>query len=89
MSNPEFVSDDDIRRTLSIVRELSLGKVLTLPSGHMIGMGDDMSIGGILVRQDGSRGVAGLSTMDLKDLNALLTKNNIGFVIPSGRKEGY
>jgi hypothetical protein len=86
-----MISDYDICRTLSIVRELSLGKTLTLPSGHTIGMGDDLSIGYIMTDHKGGQFIGGLATMDLKALNRILTENDIGMVIPSGRirKEGY
>jgi len=72
---------DDVNRTLSIVRRLAEGKVLNLPNGSRIGMTEDMSIGFIMENSEGAYMVAGLSTIDLKQLNALLNKHNIGMCI--------
>jgi len=74
--------NDDIARTLSIVRQMTQGKHLTLPNGVKIGMADDMTIGVVGTKDDGEDFVFGMSSMDLKQLNELLTKHNIGCAIP-------
>lgn len=71
----------DIPRTLAIIGELARGKRLILPIGS-IGMGADMSIGFLLSDGRGHDTVGGLSTMDLKQLDELLTQHNIGFPVP-------
>ena len=70
-------------RTLSIVQQLAAGKRLTLPTGQVIGMGEDMSIGFLIQRADGEERVAGLSTMDLAQLNRLLNEYDIGMLMPN------
>ena len=72
----------DFGCTLAIVRELAQGKRLTLSDGLVIGMGEDMSIGFVIVGSDGSEHIAGLSTMDLCQLNQLLKRYDVGMVIP-------
>jgi hypothetical protein len=91
MTNPKVVSDMDMRRTLNIVKELALGKILKLPNGWEIAMGEDMSIGCVIYDAEGNATIGGLSTMDLKGLNRILTEHDIGMVIPNGRirQEGY
>lgn len=72
----------DLPRTLAIVRELAQGKHLVLPCGKL-GMGEDLSIGFLLDDGHGHQTIAGLSTMDLRELDQLLTRHGIGFPIPS------
>lgn len=75
-------TDYEIRRTLSILNEFIDGKVLSLPDGYRIGMGEDLSIGYLASSEGKDDWVLGLSTMDLKQLNGILNKYNIGFSIP-------
>ena len=77
------VSKMDMVRTISVVRELALGKILTLGNGLGIMMGADMSIGSV-IDVERRKMVAGLSTMDLCELNDLLNKHGIGHAIPGG-----
>jgi hypothetical protein len=72
----------DVARTMSVVRELSAGKMLTLPDGKRIAMGADMSIGPV-IEVHGEETVAGLATMDLCELNDLLDRHGIGDAVPS------
>ena len=74
---------EDLTRTLSIVQQLAQGKRLTLPTNQVIGMGEDMSIGFLIQHADGEERIAGLSIMDLAQLNQLLNEYNIGLAIPS------
>lgn len=74
---------EDHIRTLSIVQQLAQGKRLTLPTGQVIGMGEDMSIGFLIQRAGGEECIAGLSTMDLAQLNRLLNEYDIGMAIPN------
>lgn len=69
---------DEIYRTLSVLKQMADGRILRLPIG-MIGMGEDMTIGFILTHEDGTQTIGGLSTLDLKQLNQLLNKYEIGF----------
>ena len=78
---PEQVSEEDINRTFSILREFREGKQLLLPNGQRIGMGIDLSIGFIYDYGNGREGIGGMATLDLKELNKVLTKHNIGFAI--------
>lgn len=71
----------ELARTLSIVKELAMGKTLHLPDGYRIGMGQDMSIG-YLHTLRGEDYVSGLATMDLAQLNHLLNEHEIGNAIP-------
>lgn len=73
----------DINRTLAIVKQLSQGKKLNLPNGYKIGMGVDMSIGFVMIDSTGKEGIGGLSTMDLKQLDQLLTAWNINHPLPT------
>lgn len=75
------IENPDIARTLSIVKELAMGKTLNLPDGSRIGMGTDMSIG-YLYEIRGEERIAGLSTMDLAQFNHLLNNFGIGNAIP-------
>jgi hypothetical protein len=70
-------------RTLSIVQQLAQGKVLTLPNGWEVAMGEDMSIGFPWKDAEGRVYIGGLSTMDLAELNRLLNEYGIGMAIPS------
>ncbi len=69
--------DPEQARTISIVRELVCGKQLTLPNGYTLAMSKDMTIGFIMGCQDYIVG-----SMTLAQLHALLTKFDIGPVIP-------
>ena len=69
-------------RTLSIVRQLAQGRILTLPTGGTIGMGKDMGIGFIMTESDGEERISSWPTMDLRQLNQLLEQHKIGMVIP-------
>lgn len=71
---------DNIYRTISIVKQLADGKILKLPCGE-IGMGEDMSIGFLYTREDGSQVIGGLATIDLKQLNDLLIKYEVSIII--------
>ncbi len=42
-------------------------------------MAEDMSIGFVMRNSDSETSIGGLSTMDLKELNELLEKEDIGF----------
>ena len=46
-------------------------------------MGEDMGIGFLIQRAGGEERIAGLSTMDLVQLNRLLNEYNIGLAIPN------
>lgn len=65
-------------RTMAIVREMSTGKRITLKSGLVIAMDESMKIGPVLRLPDGEEHVAGLSTMDLSELDRLLTLEGVG-----------
>lgn len=69
---------DKAKRTLAIVNRLADGHRLTLPDGNILAMGEDMSIGFIIKFPDQEEGISMMSTMDLKGLNELLNKHNIG-----------
>lgn len=58
-----------LNRTLAIVRRLSEGERIKLPSGHTIGMGEDMTIGFMMEYPNGEWRISRLSTIDLKQLN--------------------
>lgn len=79
----ETVSNYDRARTLAIVRQLAQGKHLTLPSGQVIGMGKDMSIGFVMIDSDSIEHIGGLLTLDLSELDQLLTEAQIGMPIPT------
>lgn len=71
-------------RTLSIVRQMAKGRLLTLPDSHVVGMGEDMTVG-FVVTIRGEEGVSSISEMTLRELDELLTKADVGFPIPSAR----
>lgn len=72
----------NLARTLSIVRELALGRRLTLPIG-IIAMGEDLTIGFLMTNVDtGEERVGGLQDLTLKELNGLLEKYSIGIPVP-------
>jgi len=71
----------DIDRTLAIVHQLAQGKRLTLPDGLVLAMGEDMSIGFLLMNPNGTETVGGLSTMDLAQLNVVLARHSVGMPI--------
>jgi len=73
--------DDQAIRTFSILKELRAGKTLKLSIGE-IAMGEDLSIGFIVINSKGEKSIGGLSTMDLKELNILLEREGIGLAIP-------
>ena len=75
---------DNVARTLSIVREMAMGKQLTLPTGDKVGMGENMMIGAVYVDSNGNEGISPLSSMDLQQLDYILTKYDIGHAIPLG-----
>ena len=79
------VSKSDFYRTLSVVKELFEGKILNLPNGYKIAMAEDLAIGIVMLDSKGNYHIGGLSVMSLSDLNQLLTKYQIGTVIPDGR----
>jgi hypothetical protein len=75
-------------RTLAAVRRLSEGEQIKLPTGHTIMMGEDMTIGYALEYPDGSFRISGMSTIDLKELNALLNEHFQNFpYLPVTRRE--
>lgn len=71
--------NDQIVRTLSIVRELSKGKRLVVGKWTLV-MGDDMTIGFLMKRSDGSEFVT--SSLTLKGVNDLCEEYGIGMAIP-------
>lgn len=70
----------DILRTLSVVKKLANGKKLHLPDGNTIAMGEDMSIGFCYIVGN-EYCISGLATIDLKQLNDILNKHEIGHAI--------
>lgn len=76
-----MINPYEMIRTLSIVKQLSQGKTLTI-DGFTIGMGKDMSIGCVMTNSDGQKYIMGLTTMDLRELNEALNRHNIGNMIP-------
>ena len=86
---PVGVVIQDIKRTLSIVRQLAHGQYLSLPDGNRIAMAEDMTIGIMMPRdEDGGEFISPLSEMTLRQLNDLLDEHNIGMVIPyTGKRE--
>lgn len=77
-----MVDENQIIRTLSIVRQLSEGKILKTSHG-VIAMGEDMSIG--FAYETGKLqeyAISGLATMDLKTLNRILEEESIGITLP-------
>ena len=82
------VTDDEVKEkvafgnVMALVRQLHDGKILTLPSGHKIGMAEDFSMGFVLTdRKTGVESIGGLSYLDLKDLRSVMDKHDI-MVIP-------
>lgn len=70
------IKEMERNRTLAVVKELMKGKTITLDD-FTIGMGDDMRIGVIAENQETKeKWILGLSTMDLCELNNLLTKHH-------------
>lgn len=67
-------------RTLAVVKELAMGKRLTLSNGVVIAMGEDMTIG-YLVTIDGEDHIFGLSEMTLAQLNRILEQEGV-MIIP-------
>ena len=87
MSDEKLGFDYQFTRTMSIVKELHLGKKLKLSDGYTIAMGEDMSIGYVFTDQaDGKETIGGMSSMDLRQLNELLEKYGIGLSIGFRRK---
>jgi hypothetical protein len=63
---------------MTVVKHLHEGKVLTLPSGHRIGMAEDYSIGFVLTDcKTGNESIGVLSFIDLKDLRKIMDKYDI------------
>ena len=74
--NPRIV------RTLSIIRQLGLGKVLKLDSGASVAMARNLNIG--LVMEDAGTGeiyVSPLSDLSFRDLDELCERYKIGPII--------
>lgn len=71
------MDENKFRRTMTVVKELSEGKKITL-DGVVFGMGEDMSIGAVLNNGKGEEFISGLCTIDIKQLNYLIkTKFNL------------
>lgn len=66
-------------RTMSIIKELAKGKRLTV-GRHTLVMGDDMTIGFLMTRRDGSEFVT--SSITLKGVNDLCEQYEVGMAIP-------
>jgi len=86
MGNENAVEVDDMGfyGTISVIKQMYDGKILTLPTGERIGMGEDLSIGFIMKNSKGKEGIAPLATLTLKDLHIIMTKHNI-IPIPKAR----
>lgn len=84
----ELDFDMQLKRTIAIIRRMGEGEHVVLPSGYRIGMGVDMSIG-FMHGSDEEWSVSGLSTLDIKELNEILNKNEIYFPIPKPPSEGF
>lgn len=71
----------EVARTISIIRELAAGKVLTMPvNGVRIGMDEKYNLGILMEHEDGSLGV--YMQLPFSSLNHLLNANEIGMVVP-------
>lgn len=77
-----MINKQDVIRTVSIIKELALGKTLKM-GNFTLAMGEDMSVG-FLYEIDGENRV--VSSMTLEELNAVLNKHEIGVVIPTYRE---
>ena len=76
-------------RTLSIVREMAMGKRLSLSDGQVLAMGEDLSIGFVASKKDTATGETSEVLMqplgdpiDLAMLDRILEREGIGYAIP-------
>jgi hypothetical protein len=72
---------DEVLRTMSIVNQLAKGKILTLKEGYIIGMAEDMTIGFIITNSNGEEGISLFSELTLRELNKLLNKYEVDYII--------
>lgn len=82
MEEIQLILNPRIIRTLSIIRQLGLGKILRLGSFGQVAMGGDLTIG--LAMMDTSTGkmyVSPLSDLSFRDLDELCERYQIGPVI--------
>lgn len=75
--------DMQLARTLAVIKQLADGKRLTLPTGTVIMMGEDFSVGCII---PGTDRISGFTDLTIRDLNRLCEKHEIGMPIPSSQK---
>ena len=71
----------ELIRTIGVVNQLSVGKQLALKDGHVLAMGEDLTIGFVLTQPDGSEMVSQLSELTLRQLNELLNEEGVGMPI--------
>lgn len=66
------ISDKRVGRTISILRELSIGKTLTLKNGFTIGMAEDMTVGFVY-----NGGISRLSEINVRELDEILEREGV------------
>ena len=71
------MGDFHFNNTITIIKQMYNGKLLTLPDGNKIGMGEDFSIGFVIRKNTETYGISTLSTLSFKDLFDIVVKYNI------------
>lgn len=79
----DWTVNQRVIRTVSIIRQLSLGRILRFSGNEFIAMGENLTIGlGVVDSDTGDIFVSPFSDMSFRELDTLCQRHGIGPVIP-------